>query len=357
MHEMSSSKGQRGFTFVEMALALILLSLISIGVGVLYGRYFMTTKAVQTQQDLRKIKAQLQNYLQVNGVLPCPDTNGDGLQDRKTSKPDLCKKTWGKLPYKDIGFYSVNDPWGNPYLYAVNLRVGNAVRMGDLCEPASLFARPGSTVKVSRELVSSGNPKNQLFYCQSTGYFYCTRVTGGTPATTINPPSTPGASPRCDPAAGYVDDCVCLTVDGSATADIEVTSGAQYKSILAGSYLPAEPPYITWATQPVGEASSSSSTADAFKNYRVFNQNGDQIGGAVVAMVVSFGRNGRFTWNGSCPATLSTLEQDNCDLMRAGTSNAQKISFTVDTRANEDDQLIWLDLYEAKAALIEGDKL
>lgn len=340
---------------MEMALALILLSLISIGVGVLYGRYFMTTKAVQTEQDLRKIKTQLQNYLQVNGVLPCPDKDRDGRQDRETD--DTCSDYNGRLPYKDIGFYSANDPWGSPYFYAVNMRVGNAVRMGDICEPASLFAPPGSTVRVSRELVTSGNPKNQLFYCQSSGYFYCTRVTGGTVLTTINPPSSPGSSPRCDPANGFVDDCICITADQSATADIEITTGAQYKSIVNGSYLPAEPPYITWATQPTGEASSSSSTTDAFKNYKVFNQNGDQVGGAAVLVVVSFGRNGRFTWDGPCPATLSAIEQDNCDLMKSGTSNAEKASFTIDTQKNEDDQLIWLDLYEAKAALIEGDKL
>lgn len=141
---------QRGFTLIEIAIVLLI-------VTILLG---YTVAMFPIQQELKQYRGanrqmdEIVNHLiafaQVNGRLPCPDTNGDvnvtgvnGVIDGLEDSDDLidnatgavvvdgiidnCKAFFGFLPNRTLGMSgSLNavgnllDPWGGVYGYAVS---------------------------------------------------------------------------------------------------------------------------------------------------------------------------------------------------------------------------------------------
>ena len=105
-------KKEAGFSLIEMAIVLIIISL-------LLGTMLMP---LSEQQDIRRIKntqfilEQAKNALigyamLNNGSLPCPAATDDGL---KETKP--CPNNEGYLPWADLGV-NRRDSWGNPIRY------------------------------------------------------------------------------------------------------------------------------------------------------------------------------------------------------------------------------------------------
>jgi prepilin-type N-terminal cleavage/methylation domain-containing protein len=126
----SSSFRSKGFTLVEIAIVLLI-------VTVLLG---YTVAMFPMQQDLKKYRQvdkeidgiieHLIAFAQVNGRLPCPDTNNggsaiDGQEDR--AGLDDCNAFFGFLPARTLGIEGkyddgglLIDPWNQRYGYAVS---------------------------------------------------------------------------------------------------------------------------------------------------------------------------------------------------------------------------------------------
>jgi prepilin-type N-terminal cleavage/methylation domain-containing protein len=108
----------RGFTLIEMAVVLVIVGLL-VGsfVGTVSSR-LETTRYAETKKDLADIKQAIIGYSYKNGVLPCPDSDGDG----KTGPG--CVAT-GYVPWVTLGL-GAGDAWNNRYeywLYVTNFSV------------------------------------------------------------------------------------------------------------------------------------------------------------------------------------------------------------------------------------------
>lgn len=110
---------QNGFSLIELAVVLVI-------VGLLVGGGIAALDATQTQtkrsdqkNQLARVKEALYGYAMVNGRLPCPDTNGNGLEN-DTSTGCEANDNQGALPSATLGL-SRRDSWGHPLYYAVTL--------------------------------------------------------------------------------------------------------------------------------------------------------------------------------------------------------------------------------------------
>ncbi len=108
---MSRIKACRGFTLVELAIVLVIIGLI-VGsfVGTLSSR-IEATHIAETKQGLDDIKTAIFGYVYKNGVLPCPDTDGNGESNACTNS--------GLVPSVTLGLGS-GDAWNNRYEYWID---------------------------------------------------------------------------------------------------------------------------------------------------------------------------------------------------------------------------------------------
>ncbi len=112
---MTKIKTCRGFTLVELAIVLVIIGLI-VGsfVGTLSSR-IEATHIAETKQGLDDIKTAIFGYVYKNGVLPCPDMDGDGESDVCVS-PIINS---GVVPSVTLGLGS-GDAWNNKYEYWID---------------------------------------------------------------------------------------------------------------------------------------------------------------------------------------------------------------------------------------------
>jgi len=111
-------KYKSGFTLVEMAIVLIIIGLlISTLLAPLSAQRDLKDYS-QVRTDLAQIQEALYGYAVVNGRLPCPDINGDGIADACGGVTNATS-TGGNIPWVTLGV-QINDPWGRPYQYRVN---------------------------------------------------------------------------------------------------------------------------------------------------------------------------------------------------------------------------------------------
>lgn len=115
----------QGFTLVEMAVVLIIVSLLT-------GGLMMTLSSQVEQRQRSEAKKQLEearealigfaaSHHAIDGKphLPCPDTDGDGLENRNALPLLTCMNDYGHLPTTDLGLTPA-DPWGNRLRYHVH---------------------------------------------------------------------------------------------------------------------------------------------------------------------------------------------------------------------------------------------
>lgn len=123
---------KNGFSLVEMAMVLLILSLL---LGSLLPTFSVQREAQYRQQakeKLEEIKEALLGYAIVYGELPCPTIpNNDGKEKRIGGGGTACKEQHGFVPAVTLGLSGVFndddlliDPWGNPYRYSVSIVSG-----------------------------------------------------------------------------------------------------------------------------------------------------------------------------------------------------------------------------------------
>jgi prepilin-type N-terminal cleavage/methylation domain-containing protein len=111
-----------GFTLVEIAIVLVI-------VGLLLAAFLTPLRAQielrnisETRNDLSEIKEALIGFalshtatLDGRPFLPCPDTDGDGAENRIGN---VCTQAQGGLPFSDLGL-TATDSWNNRFIYRV----------------------------------------------------------------------------------------------------------------------------------------------------------------------------------------------------------------------------------------------
>jgi len=106
----------QGFTLIEMSVVLII-------IGLLIGS-FLTPLSQQvdqlriesTEKRLEEIKSALLGFAIINGYLPCPDTDNDGIENN----PASCNIE-GNLPWADLSLNKGrSDEWGQSFRYRVD---------------------------------------------------------------------------------------------------------------------------------------------------------------------------------------------------------------------------------------------
>lgn len=113
-------KNQRfsnGFTMIEIAIVMIIIgAFISFGVGMV-GTLFKGNRFKQTKVTVKNAKDALMGYALKNNRFPCPDTDGDGVEDCSYTPSSPFKDT--RLPYVTINIKG-KDSYMNQLYYDVN---------------------------------------------------------------------------------------------------------------------------------------------------------------------------------------------------------------------------------------------
>lgn len=116
-----------GFSLIEMAFVLIIVTLLLGGLLVPFATQVEQKRIAETNKALEEIKEALIGYAlshssapapPIQPHLPCPDTNNDGGEDRDMAT-GLCDDSEGNLPWATLGVGS-QDAWGNRFHYRVS---------------------------------------------------------------------------------------------------------------------------------------------------------------------------------------------------------------------------------------------
>jgi prepilin-type N-terminal cleavage/methylation domain-containing protein len=119
---------QRGFTLIELAIVMVILTILAGGLLVPLTRRIEVQHIETTRRTLDEARDALIGFAMSHPAadsrpyLPCPDTNDDGLENRTGS---TCTGTTGNLPWVTLGLASV-DAWGNRITYSVTAAFANS---------------------------------------------------------------------------------------------------------------------------------------------------------------------------------------------------------------------------------------
>ncbi len=175
-------KKEQGFSLFEIAIAVAIMGALLYGlasiirVDIDYEDYRDNKALVQTA------KGALMAYVQSNNFLPCPDTDGDGVENRNANR--TCVAAQGALPHIDLGV-AERDPWNNPLLYAVTPNATTLANLIDANDAASYF---------NNDVVTTGEP----FFNINTPPFSNTAYAGALFICGENAAVCGGATPAAD---------------------------------------------------------------------------------------------------------------------------------------------------------------
>lgn len=109
----------KGFTLLEVAIVLVIVGLLLAGGVNLLSGTADTSKYKQTQNELQEIKETLITYYTQLKRLPCPDTDGDGIENPAIPS-GTCTNVRGFLPHVTLGMGGNGDAWGERFKYVVS---------------------------------------------------------------------------------------------------------------------------------------------------------------------------------------------------------------------------------------------
>jgi prepilin-type N-terminal cleavage/methylation domain-containing protein len=118
---------ESGFTLVEIAIVLLIVSVLLGYTVALFPKQQELKKYRQAEQEMDQIIGAIVGFAQVNGRLPCPAIpNSAGNEDHVVFPGLDCNNYGGFVPANTLGLTGrlnadslMQDPWGNPYRYYV----------------------------------------------------------------------------------------------------------------------------------------------------------------------------------------------------------------------------------------------
>jgi len=111
------ASADRGFTLIEMAVAVFIITLLLGSILVPLATQANQRQISDTQRMLDEIKEALTGFAIANGYLPCPAVSAtNGLEDRAGG--GTCNKRTGFIPWATLGVSKL-DAWGHIFHYSV----------------------------------------------------------------------------------------------------------------------------------------------------------------------------------------------------------------------------------------------
>jgi general secretion pathway protein G len=107
-------RGQEGFTFIEIMVAMIILVILVGTVGFTYVRYVSRARVVGARNQIEIYQISLNAYFLDCGAYPTREQGLEALWEKPLLEPIPVQ--WDG-PY--LGKKAPNDPWGHPYEYVV----------------------------------------------------------------------------------------------------------------------------------------------------------------------------------------------------------------------------------------------
>lgn len=172
---------QSGFSLLELSVALTIISILSFGLSSALNNVSDFDKYDENRVILQKNYKAFLTFVQVNGYLPCPDTDGDGLENREATFE--CTSKNGQVPYQDLGV-SFGDVWQQALYYSVNNNADNS--SGEILDPlesASYFSNQPGTLHFDIDTPPFGSSTG------SGNYTVCNELAVG-----VCNPSTPSSA-------------------------------------------------------------------------------------------------------------------------------------------------------------------
>ena len=127
---------QRGFTLIEMAIVLVIITILIGGLAMPLSAQIQARRIAETKKTLEDAREAILGFAMINDGspstnrrLPCPDIEGDGTESLNISDSE-CAQSSGFLPWVDLGVAN-QDAWGNRLRYEVDR---------DLADPGKGFA-------------------------------------------------------------------------------------------------------------------------------------------------------------------------------------------------------------------------
>ena len=183
-----SAKVMEGLSLIEVAIALAVSALLLGGLMVPLAAQIDRYRLRETEAALAQALEALLGYAASHGNrLPCPDIDGDGMEDLPGTTAAPCRGTEGELPGATLGIPAV-DGWGRPLRYR-----GNDALTGPNGVPRPPNTRGGLRIDNPRtaERLTVSDPEAPaaiLFSCGANGHPDGENDgTGGSPAGCSNP--------------------------------------------------------------------------------------------------------------------------------------------------------------------------
>lgn len=114
---------QSGFSLIEMAIVLVIVGLLIAGLMLPMTAQLDQKNYNDTQKELSDLRDALVGYalshtaLDGRPFLPCPDSSGDGFENRDAA--GNCVTVQGAAPWVTLGL-GQSDSWGRQYIYRVS---------------------------------------------------------------------------------------------------------------------------------------------------------------------------------------------------------------------------------------------
>lgn len=127
---------QAGFTLVEMAIVLLILTLLASGLTVGLSAHMARRAEAATDDALAEARDALLGHVVLRRFFPCPAKSAtDGAEDRNS--PTTCRKYVGLLPWAALGIHGL-DGWAHRLRYAVATPYVKDINLSVVAEMASL---------------------------------------------------------------------------------------------------------------------------------------------------------------------------------------------------------------------------
>ncbi len=197
---------QSGFSLIEISIVLLIVGLLLGGIISPLGSRIESSRRNETKLTADNALQSIYGYALTRGRLPCPDTTGDGVENRNGNN---CTQVRGNLPWSTLGI-AQQDAWGQNFLYRVSNNFADLID-GTGCNTP--------TTNVSFSLCSNGDIQ---VLDQSGG----TTVAINVPAIIISRGKNFGSAPAADEAENNDNDAIFVDkVYSSAT-------GAEFDDIV-----------------------------------------------------------------------------------------------------------------------------